>query len=271
MPSGPGPHPAVVLCPGFGGTQDTPAIEATAEAFTASGIAALTFDYRSFGVSDGSPRQVVDLKGQWADIDAAVTFAARQPGVDAGRVALWGTSLGGAHAIVVAARRRDVAAVVAQVPFNGFPKRVEGRSTAATVRLLRAMVSDKVRGLLGARPHYVPAVGPPDTVAVMSSEAAQRVIASLDSATWRNEVAPRALLDMMRYRPAEYASTLTVPLLVCGARNDKEVPAELVEQLVERAPDGRIIWYPVSHFDVYQPEVRARLIADQLAFLQEVL
>jgi pimeloyl-ACP methyl ester carboxylesterase len=274
LPEGPGldgPHPAIVLCTGFGGTQDTPAIQAAAAAFAEAGIASFTFDYRGFGISDGSTRQVVDLTGQRTDIDAAVTFVARQPGIDAQRIALWGTSLGGGHVIVVAAGRPDIAAVIAQVPFNGFPRRVEGRGTTGTLRLLRAMLLDKVRGLLGLSPAYIPAVGPPGTIAVMTSDAAHRAIATLDSATWRNAVAPRVLFDMMRYRPGDYAGALTAPLLVCGARNDRESPAELVEQLVARSPNGRLIWYPVSHFEVYDASVREHLIADQVAYLREVL
>lgn len=52
---------------GFGGTQDTPALVANAEDFTNAGFAVLTFDYRSFGESDGSPRQVVNIQGQIED------------------------------------------------------------------------------------------------------------------------------------------------------------------------------------------------------------
>lgn len=271
LPEGDGESPVVILCTGFGGTQDTPAIRAAAATFARAGIAAFTFDYRRFGVSDGSPRQVIDLVDQRADINAAVEFVARQPRIDPQRMALWGTSLGGGHVVVVGAQRPDIAAVIAQVPFNGFPRRVESRSTAATLRLLGAMALDRVRGYLHRPPRYVPAVGGPDTVAVMSSTAAELAVSSLDSATWRNEVAPRVLFDMMRYHPASVAGALTAPLLVCGARNDLESPAEKVEELVRAAPDGRLIWYPIRHFDVYTPGIREGVLADQVAFLHEVL
>jgi uncharacterized protein len=56
------------------------------------------------------------------------------------RVALGGNSLGGAHVISVAADDPRIAAVVTQIPFNGFPRRVEGRSTGAALRLFGAMV-----------------------------------------------------------------------------------------------------------------------------------
>jgi alpha-beta hydrolase superfamily lysophospholipase len=271
LPDGDGECPAVILCTGFSGTQDTPAIQAAAATFAAAGFAAFTFDYRRFGVSDGTPRQVIDLADQRADIDAAATFVAAQPRIDPQRIALWGTSLGGGHVVVAGAQRPGIAAVIAQVPFNGFPRRVEGRSARTTIGLLAAMALDRVRGHLRLPPYYVPAVAGPNSVAVMSSAAAELAIASLDSATWRNEVAPRVLFDMMRYHPGSFAARLTAPLLVCGARNDLESPAEKVEELVAAAPNGRLIWYPIRHFDVYTPDVRAGVLADQVAFLHEVL
>lgn len=264
------PRPCVVLCTGFGGTQDTPSIQAAATAFAEHGFAVLTFDYRNFGRSGGQPRQLVDVDGQLDDIRAAIGFARSRPEVDGDRVALWGTSLGGGHVITAAAADPRVAAVVAQVPFNGFPKRVEGRSAATTLRLLAAMVRDRVRGRLGRPPLYVPAVGPLGTLAVMASEEAHQVIATMESPTWQNRAAPRALFDMMRYRPGDHAPALTMPVLVCVATRDRESPLGNAAQLAERAPRGRLREYDCGHFDFYRPEVRRRVLADQIAFLDEV-
>jgi alpha/beta superfamily hydrolase len=55
--------PCVVMGAGFSGTQDTPSIQAVAQAFANAGFAALTFDYRHFGESDGAPRQLVRIAG----------------------------------------------------------------------------------------------------------------------------------------------------------------------------------------------------------------
>jgi len=151
--------PCVVLAHGFSGTQDTPSIRAAAQAFAEAGFAALTFDFRHFGASDGRPRQLITIDGQQEDIRAAVRWARSHPSIDPDRVALWGTSLGGSHVIAVAADDPRLAAVVAQVPFNGFPKRVEGRSWWTAVRLLWAMIDDTVRGWLHLPPHYVPVAG----------------------------------------------------------------------------------------------------------------
>lgn len=58
------PRPCVVLANGFTGTQDTPSIQATAHEFAPADLAALTFDYRNFGESDGTPRQLASMKGE---------------------------------------------------------------------------------------------------------------------------------------------------------------------------------------------------------------
>jgi uncharacterized protein len=205
--------PTVILAHGFSGTMDR--LVPYAERFASSGIAALVFDYRSFGESGGEPRQLVDIRGQHEDIRAAVAWVRGRADLDTDRVALWGNSLGGAHAISVAAHDPRVVAVVAQIPFNGFPRRVEGRSTGAALRLFAALVWDYVRGRLHLSPFYIPMVGKPGELAVTATQEADHHIQTLtggDATTlWKNEVAPRGLLQMMRYRPALDAARLQAP------------------------------------------------------------
>ncbi len=265
------PRPCVVLCTGFGGTQDTPSVVANAHAFADAGYVALTFDYRNFGESGGEPRQLVDIPGQLADIRAAVECARRHDGVDPDQIALWGTSLGGGHVVTAAARDPRIAAVIAQVPFNGFPKKVEGRSSSATVRLLWAMTVDAIRGILYLRPHYIPAVSGPGALAVMSSREAQQAIDGVKSRTWRNSVAPRALFAMMRYKPGDSAPNVRAPVLVCIGEHDKESLAAVAAELAHRAPHGELLTYPWAHFDFYRDELRDRVTRDQIDFLDRVL
>jgi dienelactone hydrolase len=265
-----GKIPCVVMGHGFSGTQDR--LFDTAQRFARAGLAALTFDYRSFGESCGEPRQVVNVSEQQEDWRAAVRFARGLEGVDPQRVALWGSSLGGGHVIVVAAGDPRVAAVVAQIPFNGFPRRVEGRSTLDTLKLLWAMGVDAARGRMGLSPRYIPMVGRPGEVAVTATLRAQEHVAALTGgqgdSLWRNEVAPRGLFGMMRYRPGDAARRLAMPVLVSVAEDDRETPGEKTRQIAERAPRGELRRYPGDHFDFYRDPVRQRVLADQIHFLQ---
>jgi uncharacterized protein len=266
--------PSVVLAHGFSGTMDR--LLPYAERFAASGIAALVFDYRSFGESGGQPRQVVDIPGQQEDIRAAVAWVRGRNDLDPDRVALWGNSLGGAHVISVAADDPRIAAVVAQIPFNGFPRRVEGRSTAAALRLFGAVVWDFVKGRLHLDPFYIPIVGKPGELAVTTAEEADRHIQTLTggevTTLWKNEVAPRGVLQMMRYRPALDAARLPAPLLVCAAEHDRETPVDTARALANAAPRGTLRVYSGTHFDFYtDPALRDRALGDQVRFLLEHL
>ncbi len=263
------PGPCVVMAHGFGGTQEG-ALAATAADFAAAGIAAFTFDYRNFGESGGQPRQVITVAGQLEDWRAAVAFVRGLEEVDADKVALWGSSLGGGHVIAVAADDPRLGAAIAQIPFTfGFPRKVEGRTSAEARRLLGAAIADWRRGRRGEEPLYIAAVGPPGELAVMATPDAVQTVAMMENTTWRNEVAPRILLDMaFRYRPGRRARDIRCPFLVTLAEHDRELPTARTRRVAEMAPRGELRRYPCTHFEFYHPQVRPVVVADQVSFLR---
>lgn len=109
---------AVVMAHGFSATI-TMAADRYAEVFASAGLTVVLYDHRGFGVSDGDPRFEINPWVQARGYRDALTFAAGIPGVDPSRVALWGDSLSGAEAFVVAGVDERAAAVVAQVPATG--------------------------------------------------------------------------------------------------------------------------------------------------------
>ena len=134
-------------------------LPAYAERFAAAGLAVLLFDYRHFGDSTGTPRQLLDIGRQQADYRAAVAFARTLDGIDAQRIGLFGTSFSGGHVVAVAAQDPSIAAVVSQCPFaDGLaalrvvPPRVALRATALGL-------ADQAAGLAGRAPRTMPAVG----------------------------------------------------------------------------------------------------------------
>jgi acyl-CoA synthetase (AMP-forming)/AMP-acid ligase II len=109
--------PVVILGHGLGATHDV-RLDAFAERFAAAGVAALAFTYRYFGDSGGQPRQLLSIKRQQEDWDAAISHVKARRDVDSTRIAVWGSSFGGGHAILVAARHPELAAAIAQCPFT---------------------------------------------------------------------------------------------------------------------------------------------------------
>ena len=92
------PMPAIVMAHGFGSPRAL-RLYAYAERFAAAGYAAVVFDYRGFGDSEGEPRQLLDVSMQHDDWKAALSFPRSLPGIDADKVVAWGTSFGGGHVL----------------------------------------------------------------------------------------------------------------------------------------------------------------------------
>ena len=119
-------------------------------------------------------------------------------------------------------------------------------------------------------------VGAPGELAVTATPDAFRHIQALAGAdpdtTWENRVAPRALLAMSRYRPADDAPRVHAPVLVCAAEADVETPLERVRQLCRRLPRAELRVYPGTHFDFYgHDETRHAVLDDQVRFLSKHL
>jgi uncharacterized protein len=136
---GEGSPPVIVMAHGFAAIKVL-RLDAYAERFAEAGYAVLVFDYRGWGDSAGQPRRVLDIRGQHRDWRAAVAHARQLEGVDSSRVVLWGTSFGGGHALRLAARDHDVAAVVAQVPHVSGPASAFSQPPKLVARLLVAGV-----------------------------------------------------------------------------------------------------------------------------------
>jgi fermentation-respiration switch protein FrsA (DUF1100 family) len=76
------------------------------------GLMTLLVDYRGYGGNPGSPSEA----GLAADARAAFAFLSRQPGVDAGRIVIFGESLGTGVAVALAAEINP-AALILRSPF----------------------------------------------------------------------------------------------------------------------------------------------------------
>ena len=250
---GPEGAPVVVLAHGLAGTQDA-GMFPFAKAFAAAGLHAVTFDYRGFGASEGTPRQVVSLAAQVADLHAAVDAAKKLPGVDPTRVVLWGVSLGGGHVVSVAAERSDIAAVVSVVPMvDGLAAaqlamrhHSAGQLLASTGRGLASAVRRKA----GRRPAMIPVVAHPGEVGALTLSGAYDDYLAIAGPTWRNEIAADVVLELGTRAPAKAAARLQAPWLVQVADFDRSAPPHAT---MKAAFAGRaeVRHYPGDHFDLF--------------------
>jgi alpha-beta hydrolase superfamily lysophospholipase len=302
-PDRPRAAPLVVMGPGLA-AERTFGYPSLAEGLAERGVATLLFDYRRFGDSEGDPRGVVSIPEQLEDWTAAIERAARLDGVDADRLALWGHSLGGGHALRVAAESRRVDAVIAHSPIVDGRALLRANGSSWLARALLSGVRDRVSGLVG-RPHRIPVVPPdayaragggnggtpPSTAAATGTEAesgtdrdreplallpdgdAAEALAGLVPlrSDWDNRVRARIVLDLWTYRPERVAADLTVPTLLVTGADDPIVPARPVARTSRQLSQGSFLALPTDHFSLFTDPWRRRLLGHAATFLADAL
>jgi len=247
----------VIMAGGFAVTKE-PGTDLFARRFNDAGFAVLAFDYRHLGESGGQPRQVVRVREQLSDWQAAIECAPTLPGVDPARLAIWGFSASGGYVFPVAARNPQLAAAIAQAPT------ADGQAAArnaaryqeplAILRLAGLVALDAAGGLAGRRPRLVPLAGEPGTVAVLTTPDALAGGSALNPGNsypdWPQAVAARSALGPGFYRLGRYASQVRCPLLVLVCDQDQSALAEPAVRAAGRAPLGELVHLPGGH---YQP------------------
>src|SRR5258706_7293939 len=154
VPGAKGPAPAITMAHGYAGVKEH-GLERFARTFADAGFVVLLHDHRTFGASDGEPRQDVDPWRQIADWRRAISFLESRPEVDSRRIGLWGTSYAGGHAIVLGATDRRLRCVVAQVPtISGYEQGLRRVAPDAVAALEDAFAEDERAQARGEPPGY---------------------------------------------------------------------------------------------------------------------
>lgn len=269
---GSAPAPVLVMGHGLGGTREL-GLDPFARRFQAAGLAVLAFDYRHYGASSGTPRELISIPRQLEDYRAAITFARAQPGVDPSRIAIWGSSFAGGHVMTLAAEELGVVAAIAQVPFS------DGLASASRIPLLPMLaltaqgLLDAVRGWLGMTPRYVPLYARPGQVALLSSADSEAGYLSLapddavQAGRWRNRATARSGLSIPLYAPRRKLRAARVPVQVLVAEQDSVAPAAPTVAAAEAAR-VELVRLPGGHFDYYVGAGFEQIIANELRFLR---
>ena len=264
----------IVMAHGLGGLRSA-SLDAYAQRFAEAGFAVLLFDYRHFGASSGEPRQRVSVRRQLADWAAAVAYARAIPGVDANRVALWGTSFSGGHVVVTAARDARVAALCAQGPMmDGLSASLNIVRYAGLGQLLRLAargLADAVRALTGRERLRVPLVAAPGALATMSTPDAEPGYRAIVGPDWVNGICASFALGLAFYRPVAVARRVRCPALIIVA-NDSVAPATAAVRSAKRiGAQCELHEFAMGHFDIYLGEGFERGVTLQTEFLLRTL
>ncbi|MFT4519435.1 MAG: dienelactone hydrolase [Halioglobus sp.] len=241
--------PGLILMHGWGGSKAN-LNNAYAPQFASLGFVVMTFDFRSWGESDGflvaddklpqekdaghvtvkgkHVRTVVNPLIMMVDARAALSWFVAEPNLQVNNIGVWGTSLGGGLALVTAAGDRRIKALVTQVgavnnkaSFAKFPD-----------AMVRALETRRARGNLqpypGAESGSPGLKGYPDLGA------------------------------MKRYDPAASWAALAVPTLVIDAEDEEMFDRKINGLALHDSLQGRVatryLVLPGNHYAIYRDQ-----------------
>ena len=246
LPDGPGPYPAVVMSHGFSALMDM-GLDPFAKAFQKAGLAALIYDHRNFGHSDGDIRQEVDPWQQIRDMREVISHARIHEALDSTRLALWGTSYSGGHVLVIGAVDRRISCIVSQVPVTSGSGAIERMITAPEMSSFLNTIykdyDDRARG------------HPATTMPVYQSEGetAKWAEALGEGTGYLNEITLRSRDLWLEYEPWSFMHRISpTPLLMIVAANDTRVPTRDQLEAYDRALEPKeLLLLDCKHYDPY--------------------
>ncbi|RFN48882.1 hypothetical protein FIE12Z_6937 [Fusarium flagelliforme] len=266
-------RPCIIMSSGFSGTRDHFLPEFAAR-FNAAGYAALAFDNRCWGDSEGLPRDEVDPTLQARDYLDVYNFAAAHPDVDSSKIVYWGSSMSGGNAICAAVMNKSIAALVVQVPFvsgeaisrlPGPPADlfISNRHAGSEARVpvwpksAEEVLNGSFKGVLkdvGAIPFI--------------EETTRRGMKHTETCTLQS------LSNITLHEPMAYIHRISpTPMLMVVGDRDVTIPTHLQLEAYEKAlqPKTLKIVKGAGHFEPYYGPSFEENIAAQVEFLKTVL
>jgi hypothetical protein len=162
---------------------------------------------------------------------------------------------------------------VVQCPIVHGPAAARRLGLTAAVRLAPAIAQDALRALTRRGRRYLPIVGPPGSLAMVTAAGAE--------AGWNSTVPPDGHFDnriaaadavpLVTTSAMHLAHRISAPLLVCVCERENLMDPRHAAEVARRAPRGIARHYDSDHFEIYHPPLVHRVLADQTAFLKEHL
>ncbi len=237
------PGPAIVMAHGLSAVREM-FLDSYAAAFAAAGFPTLAYDHFGFGASDGDPRQCPAPSLQLEGYRDAVAWLGSQPGVDSGKLGIWGSSFSGGEVIVLASEGLPIGCAVAQVPFlgEGGPDLPSGALGVITEALVQGR-DDATLPAVTSKPDGMGVMYEDDAYHWFSRVAAER------APNWRNEIRLSGLIEP--FRPIDCVGDSKMPLLLVVATDDRLTPPGPLRDLPVPG-NVEIVEIRGGHFDAYE-------------------
>lgn len=254
LPDGAGAEhrvPCVVLCHGFTGIKEL-ILPDYARRFAAGGFAALAFDYRGFGTSEGARGRLL-WRDQVQDVRNSITFAQTLEGVDGERIGLWGTSYGAANVIYAAGIDPRAKCVVAQAGFGDGGRSIKERPPEELAPLRQMIANERRKRVLTGESTMV------DPFVILADLESKAFFADASKGLpgLKTQITLETLEATLEYEPELMAERIAPrALLLIAAELDTVTPADEFRAVLTRAgePKKLVVLPGIRHYEIYQGE-----------------
>lgn len=259
--------PVVIMAHGFTTTIKGMTADKYAEKFSEAGFAALLYDHRNFGISDGEPRQEINFWVQSRGYIDAIDFVITQSEIDITKIAVWGASLSAREAFLVGSVDERVKAIINQIPAYGDNFPTEDKDGKLYSIAKETVLTERIKDLPHTVTGQMPIVSSDQlgTPSALSEITAYRWFIEYGGrygTNWKNIVSFSNIEIPGLFHIGQCAQYLKGPILIVVATNDEmegasnEVTNE-VFKMIEKSKelveiDGGhfgLLQYPSSIFD----------------------
>lgn len=260
-------NPVVIMAHGFTTTINGMTADKYAEKFSEAGFAALLYDHRNFGISDGEPRQEINFWVQSRGYIDGIDFVITQPEIDTTKIAVWGASLSAREAFLVGSVDERVKAIINQIPAYGDNFPTEDKDGQLYSIAKETVLTQRIKDLPHTVTGQMPIVssdqlGTPSALSEMTAYRWFIEYGGRYGTNWKNIVSFSNIEIPDLFHIGQCAPYLKGPILMVVATNDEmdgasnevtnevfkmiEKPKELVE--IDGGHFG-LLQYPSSIFD----------------------
>jgi fermentation-respiration switch protein FrsA (DUF1100 family) len=236
-----------------------------AERLSDAGHTVLTFDTRSFGESEGTPRFHYDPNEVIADFSNAVSYLMTRDDIDPARVGIVGVCMGGGYAVSTGARDKRIKAVVAVAGgYNiggTFQEFLGVEGFADYFRQVNELVMRQYRT---GEVQYVPTIAEQLSadvpVAVMPNAEAYAYYdrtSRTDAPNWSRTMTAASLEPYFVYNAVVHAPLVApTPLLIIHGTKDLALLPEYAQQVYDAAIGPKeLVWIDThNHIELYDQD-----------------
>ncbi len=260
--------PAIILCHGFAGFKEL-LLPAYAESFAKNGYITIVFDYRGFGASEGERGRLVPQE-QIVDIRNTITYIETLPEVDTERIGLWGTSFGGANAILTAAIDNRVKCLVVQLTFGSGERVITGGQSDEEKTKLQTMLKKSWQRAVTKNKHLKLSV---DQILTDQQSKDFFKIAKETFPEIAVKIPILTLQQTIEYIPENFIFAVKVPIFIVAAEKDNVNPLKESEYLFEKAnhPKSFYCVKGATHYEVYEGKKFEVTVQKQIEWFNKYL